>query len=234
MVQGVDMDNAHKIPQPASPVEDKCDPKKIQQPKIEENKKTAHPHDNAAVKTLTYYNRTGVRWVRWLVKAASKILAEIPVQDVIREIKIFMSHHPLAAAFVASVAVACGIPIFIFVAFAVITILFTFGGFIIIEGAVLAAGSFALVVCLATMVIAFITVSFFAGLLYVTFTQIDSMVRLHVPSGEPAQPFDSRLPQVLASLRNLPNSSRQSRVRAMQPPLSSNNLNGHVHTHNSK
>lgn len=106
-------------------------------------------------------------------------------------------------------------------------------GSLFVTGVVLAAGSFALVLCLAAMVMGFIALSFFGGLLYVTYMQIDSMVRLQVPSGEPVQQFDSRLPQVLASLRNLPNSHRQNRVRAMHS-LSSNNVNGHVHIHNSK
>lgn len=98
----------------------------------------------------------------------------------------------------------------------------------------LAAGLFALVMCLATIVIGFITVGFFGGLLYVTYMQIDNMIRLQVPSVEPVQPFGSHLPQVLASLRHLPNSSHQSRVRAMHSPSSSNNFNSHVHMHNSK
>lgn len=227
MVQSVDMDNAHMVPKTAVDKKASSEPKEIEQSKVKERRRTLHTHDSALI-------NMGVRWARWLIKSATRILSEVPIQDCIRETKIFLSQHPLAAVFVASVAVACGIPIFIFVTFAIVTILFTFCGFIIIEGAVLAAGSFALVLCLATLVIGFITLSFFGGLLYVTYMQIDSMVNSRILNGDHVQPFDSRIPQVLANFRNFPNSSRQNRVRPIHSPLSSHNLSGHVHMHDSK
>ena len=72
--------------------------------------------------------------VRLLVIKASRILAELRIYDLFDETKVFVGNYPFIAVILACMTIACGIPVLIFVAFAAITIFFTFSGFIVIEG----------------------------------------------------------------------------------------------------
>ncbi|KAK3932533.1 Lipid droplet assembly factor 1 [Frankliniella fusca] len=197
------------------------------------SKKHDRPRENEStfnrsiVKLLKRYFDTGMLWACHAINNLPELLSELRVQDLAIEIKTFIANHPLASVAATMIAIACGIPIFIFVAFAVITIFFTICGFIIIEGAVLAAGSFTLLLCLASMAVAFITMGFFGGLLYITYKQIERMLNKNVVSEESLQHFEAHLPQILASLKSLPHLNH-NRVR------NSHTTNGHTHVHSSK
>lgn len=183
--------------------------------------------DRSVVDLLKKCYVRGRRWGNRTINNLPELLSELRVQDLLKEIKTLISNHPMAAAIVTMIAIACGIPIFIFVAFAVITIFFTICGFLVVEGAVLAAGSFTLLLCLASMAVAFITMGFFGGLLYITYKQIDRMLNKNVVSEESLQQFEAHLPQILASLKSLPHINQQ-RGRT------SHSNNGHTHVHNFK
>lgn len=78
--------------------------------------------------------------------------------------------------------------------------------------------------------------SILGGLSYVTFMQIANIVRKNSLSRDAVPPFDSRLPEVLASLRKLPhsNSVRHNHDRDLHVPGPHISTNGHTHQHHSK
>ncbi|KAJ1530834.1 hypothetical protein ONE63_005680 [Megalurothrips usitatus] len=192
----------------------------------EESTRNNATHDN--VELLTRYYHFGLRWIRRSFRVVSHLLVELHVPELLKELKILISSHPLAATIVAIIVVACGIPILIFLAFAIATLIFTFGGFLIIEGAVLAAASFALIICLSSMAVAFITLGCVSGLLYFTYMQIDRVMRANGWYGENLQPYEARLPEILASIRS---SNWHHKGRGS---LSSHSSNNHTHKHHSK
>lgn len=186
----------------------------------------------AAVKLLMNYYDIAFRWVCHVMKCSSEILAELHVYDFIQEVRVFLGNHPLVAFVLTLIVISCGIPILIFVVFAIITIVFTFGGFLIIEGALLAAGSAALLLCLTSMAVVFMTMGFMGGLVYITYMQVDNMVRVNNVNRVTAS--DLRLPQVLGSLRAHPQSNPHYYDKVEPKTITSEPSAGHLELQQSK
>jgi hypothetical protein len=61
-------------------------------------------------------------------------MAELHICEFLDMVAVYLVKHPIMALFLSAVALCCGIPILMFVVFAVLTVIFTFTGFILIEG----------------------------------------------------------------------------------------------------
>nr|CAD7444953.1 unnamed protein product [Timema bartmani] len=71
---------------------------------------------------------------RRVSKYTQRVLKDHHVYEHIDELGVYMAKHPVIALVVFAVVISCGIPVLLFLIFAVVTILLTFTGFVIVEG----------------------------------------------------------------------------------------------------
>nr|CAD7595787.1 unnamed protein product [Timema genevievae] len=77
-----------------------------------------------------FKSRLGRRVSRY----TQRVLKDHHVYEHIDELGVYMAKHPVIALVVFAVVISCGIPVLLFLVFAVVTILLTFTGFVIVEG----------------------------------------------------------------------------------------------------
>jgi hypothetical protein len=61
-------------------------------------------------------------------------MRELHINEFLDLAAVYLVQHPIMALFLLSMALCCGIPVLMFVVFAVLTVILTFTGFIVIEG----------------------------------------------------------------------------------------------------
>jgi hypothetical protein len=69
-----------------------------------------------------------------IVSGAERIMRELRVCEFLDMAAVYLMQHPIMALFVFSVALCCGVPVLMFVVFAVLTVILTFTAFIVSEG----------------------------------------------------------------------------------------------------
>jgi hypothetical protein len=69
-----------------------------------------------------------------IVLVAQQIMRELHIYEFLDMVAVYLVKHPIIALFLFAMALCCGIPVLMFVVFAVLTVIFTFTGFIFIEG----------------------------------------------------------------------------------------------------
>jgi hypothetical protein len=84
----------------------------------------------AYVLIYVFFNITGQQ----IVSGTQQIMRELHVYEFLDMAAVYLVKHPILALFLFSVALCCGIPVLMFVLFAVLTVILTFAGFIVIEG----------------------------------------------------------------------------------------------------
>jgi hypothetical protein len=65
---------------------------------------------------------------------AQQIMRELHICEFLEVAAVYLVQHPIMAFFLLPMALCCGIPIFMFVVFAVLTVILTFAGFVVIGG----------------------------------------------------------------------------------------------------
>jgi hypothetical protein len=69
-----------------------------------------------------------------IVSVAQQIMRELHMYEFLDMAAVYLVKHPIMTLFLSAVALCCVIPVLMFVVFTVLTVIFTFTGFIFIEG----------------------------------------------------------------------------------------------------
>ena len=69
-----------------------------------------------------------------MVLAGHRVMTELHLYEYMDMAAVYLVQHPVMALFALAVALCCGIPILMFIIFAVLSVILTFTGFIVIEG----------------------------------------------------------------------------------------------------
>jgi hypothetical protein len=69
-----------------------------------------------------------------IVLGAQRIMRELHIYEFLDMAAVYLVQHPIMALFLFAMALCCGIPVLMFVVFAILTVILTFAGFIVIEG----------------------------------------------------------------------------------------------------
>jgi hypothetical protein len=69
-----------------------------------------------------------------IVLVAQGIMREQRISHFLDMAAVYSVQHPIMTVFLISMALCCGIPVLMFIVFAVLTVILTFTGFIMLEG----------------------------------------------------------------------------------------------------
>jgi hypothetical protein len=69
-----------------------------------------------------------------IVLGAQRIMTELHIYEYVDMAAVYLVEHPIMALLVFSMTLCCGVPVLMFVIFAVLAVILTFAGFIISEG----------------------------------------------------------------------------------------------------
>nr|CAD7460413.1 unnamed protein product [Timema tahoe] len=134
-------------------------------------------------------NISGRMWRR-VSKYTQRVLKDHHVYEHIDELGVYMAKHPVIALVVFAVVISCGIPVLLFLIFAVVTILLTFTGFVIVEGTLLTIASVVLCVFLLSTLMVILTLSATMGVAYFGFLKVFGL-RNSTPETSPLAGFIS-------------------------------------------
>ncbi|XP_069672438.1 lipid droplet assembly factor 1-B [Periplaneta americana] len=137
-------------------------------------------------------NRAVLLWQQ-VVMIAQQIMAELHIYDFMDMAAVYMVQHPVMALFLLAMALCCGIPILMFVVFAVISVILTFTGFIVIEGTILTIGSVVLCGFLLGMVVVMIALAATIGVAYFGFMEVYGLLQNSPESSPVARYLSSHL-----------------------------------------
>jgi len=69
-----------------------------------------------------------------IVLVAQGIMREQSISHFLDMAAVYSVQHPIMTVFLISMALCCGIPVLMFIVFAVLTVILTFTGFMMLEG----------------------------------------------------------------------------------------------------
>jgi hypothetical protein len=69
-----------------------------------------------------------------IVLVAQRITRELHIYEFLDVAAVYLVQHPIMALVLFVIVLCCGIPVLVFVVFAVLTVILTFTGFVFIEG----------------------------------------------------------------------------------------------------
>ncbi|XP_023709227.1 uncharacterized protein LOC111865429 [Cryptotermes secundus] len=123
-----------------------------------------------------------------IVLGAQRIMRELHTSEFLDMTAVYLVQHPIMALFLISVALCCGIPVLMFVLFAVLTVVLTFAGFIVVEGTILTVGSVLLCGFLLGMLVVMLTLAATVGVAYFGFMEIYGLLHSH-PENSPVSHY---------------------------------------------
>lgn len=126
-----------------------------------------------------------------IVLAAQHAMRELHLQEYMDMAAIYMVQHPVVALFAFAMALCCGIPIVMFVIFAILSVILTFTGFIIIEGTILTIGSVLLCGFLLGMLLVMLALAATIGVAYFGFMEIYGLLQ-NCPENSPVSRYLSK------------------------------------------
>ncbi|GLH03776.1 Protein of unknown function [Gryllus bimaculatus] len=112
-----------------------------------------------------------------LVASGRKLMTDLHLYEMMDEAAIYLAQHPILTVVVIAVAISCGIPVLMFVVFAILTVLFTFAGFIVIEGTLLTVGSVLLCGFVLAILIILVTIAATVGVAYLGFIEVYGLLQ---------------------------------------------------------
>lgn len=129
--------------------------------------------DNLTSRITMYF---AVLWDRFRA-GGQKLMTDLHIYELMDEAAIYLAQHPILTVIVIAVAISCGIPVLMFVVFAVLTVLFTFAGFIVIEGTLLTVGSVLLCGFVLAILIILVILAGTIGVAYFGFVEVFGLLQ---------------------------------------------------------
>lgn len=123
-----------------------------------------------------------------VVMLAQQLMTELHIYDFMDMAAVYMVQHPVMALFILAMALCCGIPVLMFVVFAMISVIFTFTGFIVIEGTILTIGSVLLCGFLLGMVVVMLALAATIGVAYFGFMEMYGLLH-NIPESSPVSRY---------------------------------------------
>lgn len=126
-----------------------------------------------------------------IVLVAQRIMREQHISHFLDVAAVYSVQHPIMTVCLISVALCCGIPVLMFLIFAVLTVILTFTGFILIEGTILTVGSVLLCGLLLGMLVVMLAVTATIGVAYFGFMEVYGFLQSS-PENSPVSRYMSR------------------------------------------
>ncbi|KAG8226544.1 hypothetical protein J437_LFUL007885 [Ladona fulva] len=150
-------------------------------------------------KLLTFSQDVWCRLEIWLQNSNIPEMAEHAM--------VYLMEHPPVALSVGVFLLACAFPIVVFLVFAVVSTIFTFIGFLIVEGTLLAVAGFILVSVLMGMLVTAVSIAALCGGVYLSIAKLSRYFSAFlgapyiIPSRPPTPQPDSYMPTRVSRLR---------------------------------
>lgn len=104
-----------------------------------------------------------------------RFLDNLQITELVDAVGDKLAEEPVLGFAVLAMALSCAVPVVVFIIFAIISVIFTFAGFIFVEGTLLTVGCLCLFGCLISMIL---VMSFMAVILGVLYFAIRKIARL--------------------------------------------------------
>ncbi|KAJ9590647.1 hypothetical protein L9F63_016318 [Diploptera punctata] len=144
-------------------------------------------------------------WERFVV-VGQQIMKELHLNEYMDMAAVYLVQHPVMALFALAMALCCAIPVLMFVVFALLSVILTFTGFIVIEGTILTIGSVLLCGFLLGMLLVMFTLAATIGVAYFGFMEIYGLLQ-NSPENSPVSHYLTRhlMKQETEVISNRPN-----------------------------
>lgn len=103
------------------------------------------------VNCLAWLLNKAIDFGQWITNHGERLLTKYRVIEWLEEFLIYSTRQPLTALILGISVIVCGVPVFVFASFAILSSFITFSGFLFIEGALLTVGFGLLLACLVVL-----------------------------------------------------------------------------------